>query len=146
MADKVPLLDIGRFQARLDELIASHGEPPWSETMMLSEDMQAFIIANPPGWATDTHYHDHTEWWIVLKGEIDWYIEGSDGVIHAKEGDFVVAPTHHWHHIEPVGTEMSIRLAINARGEFHKYDRPGCRSERWSLEPGETLDTTKHAE
>jgi hypothetical protein len=26
-----------------------------------------------------------------------------------------------------VGTAPSIRVAINARGEFHRYDRPGCK-------------------
>ena len=26
-----------------------------------------------------------------MKGEIDWWIEGNDGPIHAKTGDFVIA-------------------------------------------------------
>jgi hypothetical protein len=39
----------------------------------------------------------------------------------------VFGPKHLWHHLEPVGTEPSIRIAINARGEFHRYDRPGCK-------------------
>ena len=42
-------------------------------------------------------------------------------------GDFVFGPKHLWHHLEPVGTTPSIRVAINARGEFHRYDRPGCK-------------------
>ena len=42
-------------------------------------------------------------------------------------GDFVLGPKNRWHHLEPVGTEPSIRTAINARGEFHRYDRPGCK-------------------
>ncbi|HZO24417.1 MAG TPA: cupin domain-containing protein [Chloroflexota bacterium] len=141
MAVRVPLLDVGRLTARLDEIIAQHGEPPWSETMMINEDMQAYFIANAPGHPTDTHYHHHDEWWIVLKGEIDWWIEGNDGPIHAKTGDFVIAPRLHWHHIEPVGNELTIRLAINTRGEFHKYDRPGCREKPWRLKPGETPET-----
>ena len=57
----------GKLQARLDDLIATKGEPPWSETMMIYDDMQAFFIANPPGHPTDTHYHHHDEWWIVYE-------------------------------------------------------------------------------
>ena len=143
MAARVPLLNTDQFTTRLEEIIASHGEPPWSETMMINEDMQAFFIANPPGHPTDTHYHHHDEWWIVLKGEIDWWIEGHDGPIHAKTGDFVIAPRLHWHHIEPVGNELTIRLAINTRGEYHKYDRPGCREKPWRLKPGETPETAQ---
>ena len=47
--------------------------------------------------------------------------------IHARAGDFVFGPKHLWHHLEPVGAEPTIRIAINARGEFHRYDRPGCK-------------------
>ena len=53
-----------------------------------------------------------------------WLIEPA---IRARAGDFVLGPKNRWHHIEPVGTEPSIRIAINARGEFHGYDRPGCK-------------------
>ena len=141
MAVRVPMLDVASLQARADELMARKGEPPWSETVVMTDEIQAFFICHPPGQPNDTHYHLHDEWWVVLRGEIDWYIEGEPGPIHARAGDFVLGPKNRWHHIEPVGTELTIRMAINARGEFHKYDRPGCRSKPWSLKPGETPDT-----
>ena len=141
MADRIPLLEIGKLQARLEEVVAQKGEPPWSETLVMTDDIQAFVICHPPGQPNDTHYHHYDEWWIVLRGEIDWYIEDEPGPIHARTGDFVLGPKHRWHHIEPVGTGLTIRMAINARGEFHKYDREGCRSKPWSLEPGETPAT-----
>ena len=47
--------------------------------------------------------------------------------IGTRAGDFVFGPKNRWHHLEPTGTEPSIRVAINARGEFHRYDRPGCK-------------------
>jgi len=112
MADRMPLLDIRKLRARVDELRAHKGPPPWSDL---------------PGHLNDTHYHLHDEWWIVLQGEIDWYIEDEPGPIHARAGDFVLGPKNRWHHLEPVGTEPTIRVAINARGEFHRYDRPGCK-------------------
>ena len=41
MAVRVPLLEAGKLQARLDDLIATKGDGPWSDTMMLSDNMQA---------------------------------------------------------------------------------------------------------
>jgi hypothetical protein len=38
------------------------------------------------------------------------------------------------HHLEPVGSEPSVRVAINSRGELHRYDRPGCRQEPWRID------------
>src|SRR5687768_8126544 len=105
MAVRTALLEIGKLQARLEEIKAREGEPPWSDTLVMTDDIQAFIICHPPGQPNDTHYHHHDEWWVVLQGEIDWYIEGEAEPIHAKAGDFVIGPKFRWHHIEPVGTE-----------------------------------------
>jgi len=127
MTERVPLLEVGKLLAGLADLKAKHGEPPWSHPVVLTDDIQAFIICHAPGHPNDTHYHFHDEWWVVLQGEIDWYIEDEPAPIHAKAGDFVLGPKNRWHHIEPVGSEPSIRIAINARGEFHRYDRPGCK-------------------
>ena len=104
MADRVPLLEVGKLLAGLDDLKAKKGEPPWSDAVVLTDDIQAFIICHAPGHPNDTHYHLHDEWWIVLQGEIDWYIEDEATPIHAKAGDFVFGPKNRWHHIEPVGT------------------------------------------
>ena len=126
MAVKVPLLEIDKLRARLDEVAGSCGEPPWSETLVMTDDVQAFLICQPPGQPNDTHYQRQDEWWIVLRGERDWHIEGEPGPIRGRAGDFVFGPRERWHHIEPVGVEPTIRIAINARGEYHRYDRPGC--------------------
>jgi len=127
MTERIPLLEVGKLLASVHDLNAKHGEPPWSHPVVLTDDIQAYIICHAPGHPNDTHYHLHDEWWVVLQGEIDWYIEDEPAPIHAKAGDFVFGPKNRWHHIEPVGSEPSIRIAINARGEFHRYDRPGCK-------------------
>ena len=126
MAVRVPLLEIDKLRVRLDEVAGSRGEPPWSETLVMTDDVQAFLICQPPRQPNDTHYHKHDEWWIVLRGELNWHIEGEPGPIRGRAGDFVFGPKERWHHIEPVGVEPTIRIAINARGEYHRYDRPGC--------------------
>lgn len=132
----VPLLDSTTLHARLADLLASHpvSDGPWAGTLVLTDDIQAFVILHPPGTPCDTHYHEHDEWWVVMNGEIDWHIEGEASPIRAKAGDFVLCPKFRNHHLEPVGSEMSVRIAINTRGEFHRYDRAGCRPDPWRLE------------
>ena len=73
MAVRVPLLDVGRLTARLDEIIAQHGEPPWSETMMINEDMQAFFIANAPGHpAFDVTLLRHRGGIAGIEARLEW--------------------------------------------------------------------------
>ena len=136
MAVQTSILDATNLHARLDDLLASHPatDGPWSSLLVLSDDIQAFVIFHPPGTPNDTHYHEHDEWWVVMRGEIDWHLEGQAEPIHAKAGDFVLCPKFHNHHLEPIGSEVSVRIAINTRGEFHRYDRPGCRSEPWRVD------------
>ena len=126
MTERVPLLEVGKLLAGVEELKAKKGESPWAEPLVLTDYVQATIICHAPGHPNDTHYHLHDEWWVV-QGEIDWYIEGEPRPIHAKARDFVLGPKNRWYHLEPVGAGPSIRIAINARGEFHRYDRPGCK-------------------
>jgi quercetin dioxygenase-like cupin family protein len=135
VAVQLPILDAGKLHARLDEMIAGRPADTASvEALVLSDDIQGFIIFHPPGTPNDTHYHEHDEWWVVMRGEINWHIEGQAEPIRARAGDFVLCPKHHNHHLEPVGSELSVRVAINTRGEFHRYDRPGCRSDLWRID------------
>jgi len=136
MAVQVSILSATSLQARLDDLLASHPatDGPWSATLVMSDDIQALVIFHPPGTPNDTHYHEHDEWWVVVRGEIDWHIEGQAEPIHARAGDFVLCPKLRNHHLEPVGSEVSVRIATNTRGEYHRYDRPGCRAEPWRMD------------
>jgi mannose-6-phosphate isomerase-like protein (cupin superfamily) len=113
--------------ARLAELKAKHGAPPWSEPLVFDDAMEAFLIHQAPGHTNDTHYHKSTEWWIILEGELAWHCEGDPEPKRVKAGDFVFGPPLRWHHIEVVGSAPATRIAIRHRGEFHRYDRPGCK-------------------
>ena len=78
MAVKLPLLDTDKLHARLDDILArGPKEGPWVETLVLSDDIQAFVIVHPPGTPNDTHYHEHDEWWVVMRGQINWHIKAS---------------------------------------------------------------------
>jgi mannose-6-phosphate isomerase-like protein (cupin superfamily) len=117
------LLGAGKLHARIEEIKRAKGAPPWSEKVVVNDQIVGTVICQPAGHTTDTHYHLTDEWWVVLEGEIDWEIEGAE-VVHARAGDLVYAPARHYHHIRPTGTGPSIRLAITPPGEFHRHDRP----------------------
>jgi mannose-6-phosphate isomerase-like protein (cupin superfamily) len=121
------LLTAATPSASLEALKAQHGPPPWSVPLMLDDAMESFLIHQAPGHLTDTHYHKSVEWWVILEGELLWYFEGRETEpVHARAGDFVIAPPYTWHHIVPTGDAPTTRIAIRHRGEFHRYDRPGC--------------------
>lgn len=117
----------GNLHARIDELKRVKGAPPWSEKIVVNDQVVGTLICQPPGHPTDRHYHLVDEWWYVVEGEIDWEIEGQPEPVHARADDFVLAPALHFHHIRPKGTVPTIRLAITPPGEFHRLERaPGA--------------------
>lgn len=97
----------------LDQYLKSMGEPPWAKRIIYNETMSAVFICQPPGTGNRAHFHkEHDEWWVVLKGEVKWWIEGV-GVVNAKQGDIVFVPRGKNHKIRAVGTEVSVRLAVS---------------------------------
>ena len=53
MTERVPLLEVGKLLAGLEELKAKQGEPPSSDAVVLTDDIQAFIICHAPGHPND---------------------------------------------------------------------------------------------
>jgi hypothetical protein len=90
------LLGPDTLHARIDEIKRRKGAPPWSEKIVVNDQIVGTIICQPPGHPTDRHYHLVDEWWFVA---------------------------NHFHHIRPTGSTPSIRLAITPPGEFHRHDR-----------------------
>jgi len=126
MATVVPtgLLGPAALHARIEDLKRTKGAPPWSEKIVVNDQIVGTLICQPPGHPTDRHYHLVDEWWFIVEGAIDWEIENHAETIHARAGDFVFAPALHYHHIRPTGDRPSIRLAITPPGEFHRHERP----------------------
>jgi quercetin dioxygenase-like cupin family protein len=121
------LLGRGKLHASVEEIKRFKGAPPWSEKIVVNEQIVGTLICQPPGHRTDRHYHLTDEWWIVLEGEIDWDIEGETEPVHARAGDLVFVPANHFHLIRPTGHGPSIRLAVTPPGEFHRLERePGA--------------------
>lgn len=120
MAVRLPLLETGRLWTRVDELRARKGPAPWSEALVLTDDIQAFIICHPPGHPNDTHYHLHDEWWVVLAGELEWELTGGV-VFRASKDDIVWVPRGAVHHIRNVSQDLTLRLAVAMPPANHYY-------------------------
>jgi quercetin dioxygenase-like cupin family protein len=111
---------------RISDIVARHGEPPWSEWLFTDGRNNVSLICNAPGQENDAHVHsDFNECWIVLQGEFIWEI-GDYPQIIARVGDMVICPRRLRHSIKTVGTESSLRLAISKPDSNH--DNKGERS------------------
>jgi quercetin dioxygenase-like cupin family protein len=109
------------------DLIAAKGEGKWAERVVANEHFNMTVIHQPPGTPNDHHYHLTDEVWYIFKGELTWQYEHHPEPVHVKAGDIIFAPAGLWHHIEPIGSENTVRIASTPAGEFHRYDREGCK-------------------
>ena len=123
MSERQATLALGFHSISLEDVKSKHGDPPWHECVVSTDQMLGTVICQPPGQVNDKHYHNKDEWWVVMEGEIHWDIEGSPEPVKAKAGDFVLVPKRHFHHIHVKGDKPAIRLAIGAAGEKHLHDR-----------------------
>jgi quercetin dioxygenase-like cupin family protein len=127
MPDSPYVLNHDTLTARVEEIKARKGPAPWSERVVISDQITVTVIYQAPGHRNDHHYHQTDESWVILEGELTWQYEHAPEPHHVKAGDIVFAPKNLWHHIEVVGDKPAIRVGITPTGEFHRYDRPGCR-------------------
>lgn len=124
---KPGLLDLNTLTAQIEEIKARRGAPPWVERVVSTDQFIVQAICQAPGHPNDHHYHIYDEAWIILEGELSWQYEHSPEPHVVRAGDFVFAPKDRWHHIEVLGDRPAIRVAITVAGEFHRYDRAGCK-------------------
>ena len=121
------VLDKDTLTARIAEIKERKGPPPWAERVVITDEFVITVICQAPGHPNDYHYHLHDEAWFIAEGELAWHYEHAPEPHHVKAGDIVFAPKDLWHHIEVLGDEPAIRVACSVKGEFHRYDKPGCR-------------------
>ncbi len=121
------VLDQKTLTARIAELKAQKGPAPWAERIVVTDEFSVTVICQNPGHPNDYHYHQHDETWIIAEGELAWHYEHAPEAHRVKAGDVVFAPKNLWHHIEVLGDKPAIRVAVGLPGEYHRYDRPGCK-------------------
>ena len=117
------ILNPEHLRARLEDIKARMGPPPWSTPLIITAEMQAIVIYQAPGTPNDRHFHLHDEWWAVMEGEISWQMEGRDEPVIARAGDFVFAPKSTFHYIQVLGDKPAVRIGIGAVGEFHRHEK-----------------------
>lgn len=92
----------------------------WSKRLVNSESNSACLICQNPGEGNRRHYHsDWNEWWLIIKGEWIFEIEGVDKRV--KEGDLVFIQKNRIHRIEAIGNGPAIRLAVSREDVDHIY-------------------------
>ena len=93
----------------------------WSHTLVNSPSTCATLIAQMPGEGNRLHYHsDWDEWWLIMKGEWNWFVEGRN--LTVKEGDVVFIERFKKHKITAVGEQQAIRLAVSREDVNHIYE------------------------
>ncbi|MBZ0198723.1 MAG: cupin domain-containing protein [Ignavibacteriaceae bacterium] len=106
----------------VDEIIRRNGlESSWSYTLVDSKSNCATLIAQLPGEGNRFHFHnDWDEWWYILRGKWEWFVEGKTHIV--KKGELVYIERNKRHKITCIGNEMGIRLAVSRADVDHIYD------------------------
>jgi CMP-N-acetylneuraminic acid synthetase/quercetin dioxygenase-like cupin family protein len=107
--------------AHVPEIINSNPDDHcWSHTLINSESTCVTLIAQMPGEGNRLHYHtDWDEWWYIIKGTWEWYVEGVS--MKVTQGDVVFIERNKKHKITAVGPGQSIRLAVSREDVDHVY-------------------------
>ena len=119
--DNNTMHEFNKERVSIDGIIASNPEDScWSHTLINSKSNSATLIAQMPGEGNRMHYHaDWDEWWHILKGEWEWFIEGQ--AVRVKKGDMVFIERNKIHKITAVGDGQAIRLAVSREDVDHIY-------------------------
>ena len=110
---QIDLLNENQLHTKFSEFLKISESKSWAKRIVYNETFAAHLICQKPGETNRTHFHkNHDEWWVILAGEIKWWIEG-EGMIFAKKGDIVFVPRGKQHKIKTIGEKNSFRLAIS---------------------------------
>jgi mannose-6-phosphate isomerase-like protein (cupin superfamily) len=111
-----------RIFTPLEYMAQRHGlYKAWTEVVLLDQRNRATMIHQMPGESNRPHWHPNSdEWWVVLKGELEWKV-GERPPFRAGKGDVVYVEAGLAHEIMTVGEESSIRLAVTTPDRVHYY-------------------------
>lgn len=99
---------------RLSDLIAKHkGERSWREVVVDDDHLHADYILLSPGERVSKRFHPDTrEWWVVMRGQIRFEIEGQAPFV-ATKGSMVQVPMQTIYSMEVVGDQPALRFEVN---------------------------------
>jgi mannose-6-phosphate isomerase-like protein (cupin superfamily) len=120
-----------RIFFNVEDLAAKHrDQSAWTETVMRKNRVRGNLICghskdNPVRKPGDRgHLHaDFAEFWIVMKGRLNWIMEGIAQPLAATEGDIIYAPPNRFHAPEFAGEGLACRLTSSTfPAANHIYD------------------------
>ncbi|MGH2436936.1 MAG: cupin domain-containing protein [bacterium] len=113
-----------RPHVKLSELKARHaGQREWRERLVDDGYLQAEYISSPPGSVVSKRFHpDFRAWWVVVEGEMRVDIEGQPSFT-ATKGSLVQVPKQTIYSMETIGTQPSLRFAVNIADGKTLYPR-----------------------
>ena len=106
---------------KINEIISKNPDDKcWSHTVINTKSNSATLIAQMPGEGNRMHYHsDWDEWWYIVKGEWDWWVEGR--ALTIKQGDVVLIERDKKDKSTASGEGQSIRFAVSREDVEHIY-------------------------
>lgn len=114
------LHDSNKEIVNLYDIINSMDKSSWSKRVVNSESNSATLICQNPGEGNRRHYHsDWNEWWLIIKGEWIFEVDGVNKKVN--EGDLVFIEKNRIHRIEATGNGPAIRLAVSREDVDHIY-------------------------
>ena len=119
--DNNTMYEYNKEITKTNEIISNNPDDKcWSHTVINTKSNAATLIAQMPGEGNRMHYHsDWDEWWYIVKGEWDWWVEGR--TLKIKQGDVVLIERDKKHKITASGEGQSIRLAVSREDVEHIY-------------------------
>ncbi|MFN7925267.1 MAG: hypothetical protein U0Q16_34535 [Bryobacteraceae bacterium] len=131
--DDVPSKSGDRIHVNIEDLEAAHrNQSAWSEPAQRKNRVRGNFIYghqkdNPkraPGYRGHMHA-DFAEFWIVLRGKLQWIMEGIAEPLVGVEGDIVYAPPKTFHIPEFLGEGPACRLTSSTYPSAnHIFDAP----------------------
>jgi len=105
----------------LDDIKKDMGKGSWAVRVVYNEIFGGVLICQKPGEGNRLHYHPDTdECWVIMEGELEWYIDGV-GSCRVKKDDIVLVKQGTKHLIKCVGNKPGIRFAITKPDVNHVY-------------------------
>jgi mannose-6-phosphate isomerase-like protein (cupin superfamily) len=108
---------------KLSDLRAKHaGSAHWRELIVNDEHLRSEYLQLAPGTKTPRALHPDTRtWWVVMDGQVRFYIEGQEPFI-ATKGSMVQAPMQTFFSMEAQGRQPALVFETNIAGAKTMYE------------------------
>ena len=117
------LFDVNNEVVALEGILKSMPrDVSWSKRVIDTESNSMTIICQLPGEGNRRHHHpDWNEWWYIVEGEWEWWVEGK--ISKVVKGDIVFMEKNKKHQITATGQSRAIRMAVSRADVAHVYEK-----------------------